>query len=78
MKKKNVVKKETREKKTHERTPVRIQKPKVKKPVAVTEPIVDGVEEKEPVKKQHTKKPKTVPVEIVEVEKTIENNEQNI
>ncbi|MBQ3946802.1 MAG: hypothetical protein II670_14540 [Alphaproteobacteria bacterium] len=78
MKKKNVVKKETREKKTHERTPVRIQKPKVKKPVVVTEPVVEVVEEKEPIKKQHNKKPKTAPVEIVEVEKNIENNEQNL
>ena len=78
MKKKNVVKKETREKKTHERTPVRIQKPKVKNPVVVAEPVVETVEEKEPIKKQYNRKSKFAPVETPLVENNIENNEQNI
>lgn len=78
MKKKNVVKKETREKKTHERTPVRVQKQKTIKPSIVTEPVVEINEEKEPIKKQHTKKLKTVSPDTVEVEQNIENNEQNL
>lgn len=78
MKKKNVVKKEAREKKTHERTSVRIQKQKTIKPTIVAEPVVEVNKEKEPIKKQHTKKPKTVSPDTVEAEQNIENNEQNL
>ena len=76
MKKKNVVKKEVREKKTHERTPVRIQKPVEKKPVVVTEPVTEKVEERKISKKQDVKKPKPAP--LAETENIVENNEQNI
>ena len=76
MKKKTVVKKEAREKRTHDRTPVRFYKPVPIKENNVTVPVESSVEENEPVKKQHNRKPK--PVEVVETVNDTENNEQNI
>ena len=53
MKKKNVVKRERGEKKTYERTPIKVQKTTVNKQSTVIESVVDVHEEKETIKKQH-------------------------
>lgn len=82
MKKKNVVKKEVREKKTHVRTAVKIQTKKTVKPVEKVETKSaksDAVGDKEIARKPR-KAPKPVHnIETVEPQQVnIENNEQNI
>lgn len=77
MKKKNVVKRTVREKKTHTRTPIRIIREVRKEETKPVEEFKPVVVEKETVKKQN-RKPKPAPVETVPmVDNNIENNEQN-
>lgn len=75
MKKKNVVKKNVREKKTHSRTPIRVvHKTKPEEIKTVTEEVKPDIVEKETVRKQN-KRPKPAIVDIVA--DGVENNEQN-
>ena len=77
MKKKNVVKRTVREKKTHTRTPIRIIREVRKEETKPVEEVKPVVVEKESVKKQN-RKPKPAPVETVPVvDNNTENNEQN-
>lgn len=85
MKKKNVVKREVREKKTHERSAVRIitkKKPAVKT-VDLVKPVDKNLPENDKGQKKQNKRPKQ-PVEqhpqpvVVNAQPIVENNEQNI
>ncbi len=82
LKKKNVVKREVREKKTHERTALKPVVKKVKKTAdkPVVTPNKEVETEKPVVKKQQRKPQKPVPVEpvVVSFPNNPENNEQNI
>lgn len=82
MKKKNVVKKEVREKKTHVRTAVKIQTKKTVKPVekVETKPAKSDVAVDKEIVRKPRKTPKPVHnIETVEPQQVnIENNEQNI
>lgn len=67
MKKKNVVKKDVREKRTLHRSPVKHVKPAVTKKVEMVEPVVE--------KEQPKKQKKNKPVQVVEQNIDTENNE---